>query len=258
MKNIVLGINSIYEVLKKRPQDIFQIVISKERSSQGLKEIIAMAFQRRVSISYRESKEWLRWIHQLYPGFSDHMSHQGIGAEVKIQKEISLNEIIQVIKEKNELGFILVLDEIEDPQNLGALIRSAACAKVHAIVIPKRGAASVTPAVVKVSAGGTEHVSVCSVSNINYALDRLKKEGFWTVGLALEGEISLFELSCHNHLALVIGNEERGLRRLVRESCDQLVKIPMPGQMESLNASAAGGIALFEVVRQRLNNGGKL
>lgn len=236
MKNLIYGINSIYESLRHRPKDVIHITVSKGRTLKNIKSILDIASRHQIPVSYK-----------------DVSLAQGIIAEIKSQSEVSLDEVIRKLKEKNEKALILVLDEIEDPHNLGALVRSAACAGAHAVVIPKRGAAQVTPAVIKVSAGGTEHVPVCRVTNINYTLDQLKKEGFWTVGLALEGEKSLFESSYKEHTVFVIGNEERGLRRLVRESCDELVKIPMPGNMESLNASVAGAIALFEVLRQRFN-----
>jgi len=243
MNQFIFGIHAVCETLKLRPKDVAHIIIIKERLS-SLVEI--------VPISSYKKEEWMKWVQRQVSHFKEEMSHQGIVAQVKSQKAISLEEVLDHLKEKNELGLILVLDEITDPQNLGALIRTAACAKAHAVVIPERGAAQVTSVVTKVAQGGVEHVVVCGVSNINYALEKLKNRGFWVMGLDAKAEVSLFDMDAHQSLALVIGNEESGLRRLVREKCDLLVKIPMPGAMDSLNASTAGGIALFEVVRKRL------
>ena len=181
------------------------------------------------------------------------MTHQGIVAQVRMKKEMSLEDILDHVKSQGTPAFFLVLDEITDPHNVGALIRSAACAGVDAVLLPKRGAAPLTSAVAKTSSGGLEHVAAIQVSNINYALERLKKEGIWVMGLAAEAQTSLYDMPGTQAIALVVGNEEQGLKRLVRENCDQLVKIPMQGDMDSLNASVAGGIALFEVVRQRIS-----
>ncbi|MEK7791425.1 MAG: 23S rRNA (guanosine(2251)-2'-O)-methyltransferase RlmB, partial [Deltaproteobacteria bacterium] len=191
-------------------------------------------------------RSWLRRI----PRESDPV-HQSVFADVKERRYPSLSEVVEKMEADEGRGFILVLDEIQDPHNLGALIRSAVCAKAHAVVIPKHGAAQVTATVVKVSAGGTEHLSICRVPNISQALDVLKKSRFFVVGLSADAEKSIFEPDCSQRAALVIGNEERGLKKGVAAQCDLLARIPMPGALDSLNASVAGGIALFEVVRQR-------
>ncbi|MBI3018636.1 MAG: 23S rRNA (guanosine(2251)-2'-O)-methyltransferase RlmB [Deltaproteobacteria bacterium] len=243
MKNFIFGIHSISEILKMRPQDVREIIVANNRTIKNLEKILNLAKQFHIPILYKE-ESWFKWARQ--------MNHQGIVAEVRMKKESSLDDILSQLKTQEVSGFFLVLDEITDPHNVGALIRSAACAGVHAVILPKRGGSPLTSAVAKTSSGGMEHVAVIAVANINYALDRLKKEGVWVIGLAAEAEASLYEMPGLQAIALVVGNEEQGLRRLVRENCDQLIKIPMVGGMDSLNASVAGGIALFEVVRQRI------
>ena len=245
-KNFIFGIHSVFEVLKMRPQDVEQIVIANNRTIKNVGNILNLAKQFHVPVVYQE-EAWFRRAGQ--------MTHQGIVAEVRMKKENSLDDILSQLKEQEVPGFFLVLDEITDPHNVGALIRSAACAGVDAVILPKRGGAPLTSAVAKTSSGGMEHVAVISVSNINYALNSLKKEGVWVMGLAAEAERSLYDMPGAQAIALVVGNEEQGLRRLVRENCDQLIKIPMAGVMDSLNASVAGGIALFEIVRQRIDRG---
>lgn len=257
MKNFIFGIHSISEILKMRPQDVGQIVIAKastfkERTVKNLESVLALASQHRIPVIHKEKEAWIKWVRQMVAHFSETVTHQGIVAEVRMKKENSLDDILAQVKAQEVPGFFLVLDEITDPHNVGALIRSAACAGAHAVILPKRGGSPLTSAVAKTSSGGMEHVAVISVANINYALDRLKKEGIWVMGLAAEAGASLYDMPGTQALALVVGNEEQGLRRLVRENCDQLVRIPMVGDMDSLNASVAGGIALFEVVRQRI------
>lgn len=243
MKNFIFGIHSVCEVLKMRPQDVEQIIVAQNRTPKNVEEILSLAKKNKISIVYKE-EGWFKWAHA--------MSHQGIVAQVRMKKEMSLDDILDQVKMQEIPAFFLVLDEITDPHNVGALIRSAACAGVHAVILPKRGSAPLTAAVAKTSSGGMEHVAMIQVANINYALDRLKKEGVWIVGLAAEAQTHFYEMPGTQALALVVGNEEQGLKRLVRENCDQLVKIPMVGDMDSLNASVAGGVALFEVVRQRV------
>ena len=243
MKNFIFGIHSVFEVLKMRPQDVEQIVIANNRTLKNVEDILNLAKKFHITVAYKEEGWFKR---------AGSMTHQGIVAQVRMKKEMSLDDILNLIKAQQAPAFFLVLDEITDPHNVGALIRSAACAGVHGVILPKRGAAPLTSAVAKTSSGGMEHVAVIQVANINYALDRLKKENIWVIGLAAQAEVSLYDMPAKQAIALVVGNEEQGLRRLVRENCDQWVKIPMVGEMDSLNASVAGAIALFEVVRQRI------
>jgi 23S rRNA (guanosine2251-2'-O)-methyltransferase len=177
---------------------------------------------------------------------------QGVVAIVRQSKTfVSLDEIVGTAEAKKEKPLILILDSIEDPQNLGALVRTAECAGVHGVVIPKHHAASVTSAVVKASAGATEHMAMAEVTNIVSTMDELKGRGFWTAGVAVEGDTPFTGFDYTTAAAIVIGNEGKGIRRLVREHCDRLVRIPMYGSLGSLNASVAGALVMYEAARQR-------
>jgi len=176
---------------------------------------------------------------------------QGVIAFVPVRPTADLEHVLASLDERHQSGFMLVLDQIEDPQNLGALIRTAECAGVHCVIIPKHHAAGITAAVVKASAGATEHMPVTEVTNIVSTVERLKEAGFWIVGLAGEGEKMYNEPDYSVPVVLVVGGEGRGIRRLVKEHCDHLVRIPLFGKVGSLNASVAGALGMYEVVRQR-------
>lgn len=177
---------------------------------------------------------------------------QGVVAIVPaVRSYVSVDEIVAAAEAKQENALILILDEIEDPQNLGALVRTAECSGVHGVVIPKHHAASVTSSVIKASAGATEHMMMAEVTNIVNTIEQLKEMGFWTVGLASDGQKSFTEIDYTTRSAIVVGNEGKGIRRLVREHCDNLVRIPMYGHLDSLNASVAGALVMYEAARQR-------
>jgi len=178
-------------------------------------------------------------------------NHQGVIAVVDDFKYADLQDVLDTARDKNEPVFVMLLDEIEDPHNLGAIIRSADAAGVHGVVIPKNRAAEVNATVLKSSAGASEHVTTVRVANINDTIKKLKEAGVWVVGTDVEATKHFYEYDYRQPVAIVIGNEGRGLRRLVKENCDELVKIPMAGKMSSLNASVASALLLFEVTRQR-------
>ena len=177
---------------------------------------------------------------------------QGIIAVIDSYRYVEIEEILAVAQQKNEPPFILILDEIEDPHNLGALIRSAECAGIHGIIIPLHNAASINPTVIKTSAGATAHLPIARVINIAQTLDELKKSGVWIVGAEMESDKLYYEHDYRGSLAIVIGNEGKGIRRLVKEKCDFLVKIPMHGKIDSLNASVAGALVMFEAAKRRM------
>jgi len=177
--------------------------------------------------------------------------HQGAIAVAEDYKYSDLQDILDTAREKNEPAFMILLDEIEDPHNLGAIIRSADAAGVHGVVIPKNRAVEVNSTVIKSSAGAAEHVTTVKVTNMNDTIRKLKDMNIWVVGADGNATKNFFEYDFRQPVALVIGNEGKGIRRLVKENCDELVKIPMAGKMSSLNASVASAILLFEVARQR-------
>lgn len=177
--------------------------------------------------------------------------HQGVIAVAEDYKYADLQDILDAARDKNEPAFVLLLDEIEDPHNLGAILRSADAAGIHGVVIPKNRAAEVNATVIKSSAGAAEHVTTVKVANINDTIKKLKEANVWVVGTDIDATKNFYDYDYRQPVALIIGNEGRGLRRLVKENCDELVKIPMAGKMSSLNASVAAALLLFEVTRQR-------
>jgi len=188
---------------------------------------------------------------QQFRELANDVTTQGVVAVVPTKKYVDLEDILTIARERNERAFILILDEVEDPHNLGALVRTAECAGVHGVVIPRHHAASVTTGAVKASAGATEHMPMAEVTNIASSLQQLKNEGLWVVGLDMGGEKLYTQVDYTTAVAIVVGNEGRGIRRLVRETCDHLIKIPLYGKLASLNASVAGALVMYEVAKQR-------
>jgi 23S rRNA (guanosine2251-2'-O)-methyltransferase len=187
---------------------------------------------------------------------ADETTSQGVIALTVSRKQLlTLEQVLSRVHALAEPGFLLILDEIEDPQNLGALIRTAECAGVHGVILPKHHAAPVGPAAVKASAGATEHMAIAEVTNVVNTIEDLKKEGFWIAGLEGSGTTLYSAADYTGPIALIVGNEGKGIRRLVKEHCDFLVSIPVGGKVSSLNASVAGALVMYEVVRQRAQTG---
>ena len=178
-------------------------------------------------------------------------SHQGIIALVAVREYYSLDDILEEAAQRGENALIVICDELSDPHNLGAILRTAECAGAHGVVIPKRRSVGLTAVVAKASAGAVEYMKVARVTNINAAIQELKDKGLWIFGTAAEGSIPMYEADLKGPTAIVIGSEGDGMSRLVRESCDVTVHIPMKGKISSLNASNAASILLYEAVRQR-------
>lgn len=181
---------------------------------------------------------------------SKNRNHQGMVALAGAKRSATVEEILEISKKRGESPFVIVADEIEDPHNLGAIIRTAECAGAHGVIIPKRHSAGITESVGKSAAGALEYVSVAKVSNIAQTLDKLKENGLWIYGADMRGE-NWCEIDFKGAAALVIGSEGKGISRLVREKCDFIVSLPMSGHINSLNASVAAGILMYEVRRQR-------
>ena len=178
--------------------------------------------------------------------------HQGVIAYAAAYNYAEVEDILALAREKNEPPFILLLDKIEDPHNLGAIIRTANLAGAHGVIIPKRGAAGLTATVARTSAGALNYTPVAKVTNMAATIEELKKEGLWFVCADMGGEV-MYKLNLKGAIGLVIGNEGEGVSRLVREKCDYIASIPMKGDIDSLNASVAAGVLAYEIVRQRLN-----
>ena len=178
-------------------------------------------------------------------------AHQGVIALAAVKETVSIDDILAVAAERGEEPFVVVCDEISDGHNLGAIIRSAECAGAHGVIIPKRRSAGLTAVVDKASAGAAEHMAVARVPNLPAAIKELKDHGLWVFGTAADGTSELWHTDFSGAVAIVIGSEGDGMGRLVRESCDHIVSLPMKGRVSSLNASVAAGIVLYEVMRQR-------
>ena len=179
-------------------------------------------------------------------------SHQGVIALVAAREYFSVDDILEEAAQRGEAPLIVICDELSDPHNLGAILRSAECAGAHGVIIPKRRSVGLTATVAKASAGAVEYMKVAKVSNINNAIAELKEKGVWVFGTAAEGSVPMYQADLTGPAAIVVGNEGDGMSQLVRKNCDMLVHIPMKGQISSLNASVAASILLYEAVRQRL------
>jgi len=241
--NLIVGKQPVLEALKSR-QPIERILILHGTTGSHIDQ--AKQIARKLAVPVKETDK------ERFAEIAGDTLTQGIIAIIDSYRYAEIEEILAVAQQKNESPFILILDEIEDPHNLGALIRSAECAGVHGIIIPLHNAASVNSTVAKTSAGATAHLPIARVTNIVQTMEELKKAGVWIVGAEMETDKLYYQHDYRGSLAIVIGNEGRGIRRLVKEKCDFLVKIPMHGKIESLNASVAGALIMFEAAKSRM------
>jgi 23S rRNA (guanosine2251-2'-O)-methyltransferase len=243
MSEKIYGRKPVLEAIRSGQRAISRVYLLQGSRDAALDQVEMHAKSRNIPVS-------LETRHRM-DTMADKENHQGVIAVVDDFKYADLQDVLDTARDKNEPVFVLLLDEIEDPHNLGAIIRSADAAGVHGVVIPKNRAAEVNATVLKSSAGASEHVTTVRVANINDTIKKLKEAGVWVVGTDVEATKYFYEYDYRQPVAIVIGNEGRGLRRLVKENCDDLVKIPMAGKMSSLNASVASALLLFEVIRQR-------
>ncbi len=238
----VEGRNAVLELLESG-KDINKIFIEKGDKQGSINKIIRIAKERKIVITEIDKSKFNVMAQTANP--------QGVIAVVPPFDYCDIYDIISLAKEKKEDLFVLILDGIEDPHNLGSIIRTAETAGVHGIIIPKRRAASVNSTVVKVSAGAVEYMKIARVNNINDAINTLKKEGVWICGTDIDTNKYYYNQDLTGPLAIVIGSEGYGMSRLVKENCDFLVKIPMKGKITSLNASVSTGIVVYEAVKQK-------
>ena len=243
---LLIGRNAVREAIKSG-RSIDRILVTNERDG-SLGEIVMLAREQKLVVREVDRKK-LDELCMPFGHGGKTANHQGIVAYAAGVTYCEIADILAVAEERGEAPFVVVLDEIEDPHNLGSIIRSADCAGAHGVVIGKRRSASVTAAAVKASAGATEYVKIARVVNINAALAQLKSAGLWVAGADMKGENMRTQV-LKGPLALVIGNEGEGLSKLVRDNCDFLVSIPMQGHIDSLNAGVAAAILMFEKKRQ--------
>ena len=237
------GRNSVIELLESG-RDINKIFVQDGEKHGSINKIIAMASQRKILIN-TISKEKMKQMAQTE-------NYQGVIAIVPPFDYVDIEDILSEAKARQEDPFIVLLDGIEDPHNLGSIIRTAETAGVHGIVIPKRRAASVNATVNKVSAGAVEHMKIARVNNMVETMKYLKEQGLWICGTDMDTKTYYYNQDLTGPLAIVIGSEGFGMSRLVKENCDFLVKIPMKGKITSLNAAVSAGIVMYEVVEQRI------
>lgn len=236
------GRNPVIEALKS-DHKIKQIYLKEGSSGDKIDIIEKEAHNKKISLK-SVSKEKIEEL-------TETGSAQGVIAVAGDYDLVNPDEILETATFREEDPFVVILDQIQDPHNFGAIIRSACAAGAHGVLFPKDRSAAVTPAVIKASAGAVEHIKLSRVTNINYLIENLKEEGLWIVGADVCGHNFYYENDLTGPLGVVIGNEGYGLRRLVKENCDFLVKIPMAGAPGSLNASVAAGIIIYDIVRQR-------
>ena len=236
------GRNSVLELLESE-KDINKIFITKGERHGSINKIIAIAKERGIILVEKDKRQM--------DEISQNKNYQGVIAIVPPYEYCEIENILEVAKEKKEEPFVLILDGIEDPHNLGSIIRTAETAGVHGVIIPKRRAASVNSTVNKASAGAVQHIKIARVTNISDSIQKLKKEGLWIFGTDIDTYTYYYNQELTGSIGIVIGNEGNGMSPKVRKNCDFLVKIPMKGKIESLNASVSAGIVIYESVKQR-------
>jgi len=243
VSRFVYGVNPVLEALKAHPREVVRVLVERGREgrrSQGAERVADAAAAAGVKVD------------EVPHGDLAHRSrsgvHQGVGAELAEFRYAELEDLFDAAPGG---AFLLVLDGVTDPQNLGALVRSAHALGAGGVVVPKDRAAGITPAASKAAAGALEHCPVARVTNLSRAVEQMKEQGIWTVALAADADRDLGSIDLTAPIALVLGSEGEGVRPLVRKTCDHVARIPMAGQVGSLNVAAAGAVALYEVARQR-------
>ncbi len=242
-KDAVFGVHAVTSALRMRPHEIYDIWVDKSRVDQRVQLVLETARTRNIPVHHvgRSTLDKM----------ADNDRHQGIVAKCQVSKGKPEKDLMPFIKQIKGSPFVLVLDGIQDPHNLGACLRSANAAGVDAVLVPKDRAVGLTTTVRKVASGAAEITPVFQVTNLVRTLKLLQDQGLWVIGLAGESSASIYDTELTGPVALVMGAEDKGLRRLTRETCDNLVHIPMAGEVESLNVSVATGICLYEVLRQK-------
>ncbi len=245
MEEKLAGVNSIIEALKGR-RKISRILVQEGRQGKRIEELLDLAHKKGVHVQTVEKKR----LDQMYTLGN----HQGVIASVDAYTYSTIEEVLESAALKKQEPFLLILDGIEDPRNFGAIIRTAVCAGVHGIIVPRHNAVHVNEVVARSSAGAIEYMHIVQETNLVNTINYLKKAGLWVAGADMQADKTLYTTPIEVPIALVIGGEGKGLRRLVRENCDIMLQIPIQGEINSLNASVAAALIMYEVVRQQLCN----
>ena len=241
MEDVIYGRNPILEAVNAG-HEINKLLVLEGSKDKNLQKVINAARDKKILIQFVERK--------LMDKISEGENHQGVIAYVSPYHYYELEELIQLAKDKNEEPLLIICDEITDPHNLGSIIRTANAVGAHGVIIPKRRSAAINQTVVKTSCGAVEYVPVARVTNITQTIKQLQNLGVWVVGTDMDAPL-YYEANLTGNIAIVIGNEGEGISRLVKESCDLMVSLPMMGQVSSLNAAVAGSIVMYEAIRQR-------
>ena len=237
----VIGRNAVLEAIISE-REIHKIWIGEGSQKGPMQKIIKEARERGVAIQYVPKKK----LDEMSDGI-----HQGVIAQVAAYRYFDVDEILDKAEQKKEMPFLLILDELEDPHNLGSIMRTADASGVHGIIIPKRRSVGLTSTVAKASTGAIEHIPVARVTNLARTIEDLKNRGIWIVGTDAKGTMDYREIDGNMPVALVIGSEGKGMGRLIKEKCDFLVSLPMKGHVTSLNASVAAALLMYEIYRKR-------
>lgn len=245
MSEFLYGRNAVYECLRAGRRRVIQVLIAEGSKETGtLAEIARLTRHKRVALQRVDRRQ----LDRLAPN----VNHQGVLAEADEYPYVEVAEMLAVARERGQAPLLLLLDCLQDPQNLGTLLRTAQVAGAHGVVLPERRAAAITPAVVNASSGASEYLAVAQVVNLVQTIEMLKANDVWIAGLEDVPQAQLlWSADLRGPIALVVGSEGSGMRRLVRERCDLMIRLPMFGQINSLNAAVAGSIALYEILRQR-------
>lgn len=242
-EDIVIGRNAVIETLKG-DRTVETLYISNSKLEGSINTIVSIAKEKKILIKEVDKRK--------LDSMCEGEAHQGVIAKITPYRYSEVSDILALAEERGEAPFIVILDEIEDPHNLGSIVRTAELFGVHGIIIPKRRSASVSTTVYKSSVGAIEHVKIAKVTNINTVIEELKEQGIWVYGADIRATEYSYQVDFSGPCAIIIGNEGRGISKLTVQKCDKLIKIPMVGKINSLNASVAGGIIMYEVLKGRL------
>ncbi|MHB8535816.1 MAG: 23S rRNA (guanosine(2251)-2'-O)-methyltransferase RlmB [Sulfuricaulis sp.] len=241
--NYICGLHAVLAALRKNPQDVEEVRVSAERADKRITAVVDAARQARVTIHKTPRAELDR--------LAEGVRHQGVVARLRAAPARREQDFESFLANLPAMPLLLVLDNVQDPHNLGACLRSADAAGAHAVIVPREHSAPLSAVARRAASGAAESIPVFQVVNLARALRQLKEAGIWLAGASQDADTDIFHFDLRRPLALILGGEGKGLRRLTQEECDMLVRIPMAGSVESLNVSVAAGVCLFEAVRQR-------
>jgi len=242
-KTLIVGINSVRESLLASKRHCFQLIIEQGKSSTRVQAVIKLAEEKQIPIKILPRVEFKKKFHR-------HV-HQGLAGYFSAIPTLELENLIETAFQVSSLPTLVILDGIQDPQNLGAIIRSAEILGIQGLILPKHGTPALNETVAKCSSGAIEHLPITRVTNLIHCVVQLKEAGFWVAGVAPDGEMPCYQYQYDTPLALVIGGEEKGIRPLLTKSCDVTLSIPMEGQSQSLNAASASAVVFYENLRQK-------